>query len=90
MKVVRNKATGRLVYREDPESDKVGVLLAHAIMEGLGDYMNLEEYEATQEEWDKEVAQYMAEKPPTEMDLLKQEIEKLKDRVKALESKPRR
>jgi hypothetical protein len=82
MLAVRNKDTGRLVWRESPDFER-GYGLGNAIIDGLGTYKNLEEVEVTQEEWDAEIALRQAEKPKT----LADQVKGLSDRVSALETK---
>lgn len=81
MKVVQNKNTGRLVYREQPDFKK-GYGIANAVIWGCGDKGDLREINATQAEWDEEMELQKQEAPPT----TQEQIDALKDRVSGLET----
>jgi hypothetical protein len=86
VKVVKNKTTGRIVYREEPEF-KEGYGILNAINLGLGKKEELIEVDATQEEWEAECKLQQEEAGPTlreEVDKLKGEIEKVKEDVEKL------
>ena len=88
MKAVRNKATGRLVYREYPDFRKgmgiANALLGDLVAGDLGSKDELEEIDITQEQWDAEIALREQEKGPT----AKERLDDLDQRVKYLEKTP--
>jgi len=87
MKVVKNKVSGRLVYREDPDF-KPGYGIKNAVIIGLGTEEELIEVDATEKDWEKETELRRQEMPPTlreQMEKVKEDVENLKgemDKVK--------
>jgi hypothetical protein len=88
MKVVKNKKTGRLVYREEPEF-KEGYGILNAVNLGLGKKEDLIEVDATEEEWKTEIQLRRQEEPPTaqeQIDELKADMAKIKEDMEKLKA----
>ena len=66
MRVVRNKVTGRLIYREEPDFEW-GKGITNAILTGEGIENELEEIEVTEQEWEAELALRREENLPKSM-----------------------
>lgn len=62
MRVVRNKLTGRPVYREDPDFEW-GKGITNAVAHECGSVDELEEVEVTPEDWDAELLLREQEQP---------------------------
>jgi hypothetical protein len=86
MRVVRNIKTKRLIWREVPEF-RPGLGIANAVKAELGAKEDLEEVEVTEKEWAAEMTLQQADKPKTEMQILKEQMAALETRLKAIEPK---
>lgn len=80
MKVVKNIKTGRLVYREQPDF-KPGYGIPNALIFGVDPKDELVEVDATESQWQAEIALRQKEKPPA----LQPQIDEIRQRLTTLE-----